>query len=104
MLALLGFGACRQEADRTRSGPELRDVSATVRRFPRDGTGFVLVPDDTMRVLYLADDLPAPFRSDGLQVVFSGRLRKEAGLQADYVRPITLLDIRRRDPTLPGSI
>jgi hypothetical protein len=103
-IVVLALAACRQDSPRPPAAErEVREVNATVRRFPLDSSRFVLVPDDSTSIAYLADDLPVPFRSEGLRVVFSGRVRPRAGRPADFVTPVTLTTIRRRDATQPRA-
>jgi hypothetical protein len=80
----------------------LVDVRATVHRFPIDGDSFVLVGDDSLATAYVPDALPAAFRQEGLQVVFSA---KRAPVP-DNVRlpgiPVQLQSLRRADGKRPS--
>jgi hypothetical protein len=75
----------------------LRDVEATVRRFPIDSDTFVLVPDSDPDTRYLPDELPAPFRDDGTRVIFDATLEPVPPNVRLVGTPIKLLRIRPRD-------
>ena len=103
LLGLLAAG-CRSEPDRAlRAAPELRDVQATVRRFPIDTPHFVLVPADSSGIAYVPDELPVPFRIDGAPVVFSARLDASRRAADPFGVPVVLTAIRRCEPGAPPS-
>ncbi len=71
----LAVAGCR--APRTPPHAEadlVTEATGMVRRFPMDSEDFVIVRTDTLDTRFVPDELPIPFRQDGLRVVFSGRI------------------------------
>lgn len=98
VLTVMGASGCREaRQDGTEDATPLVDVPATVRRFPLDSDTFVLVAEDSLGSRYLPDELPVPFRHDGLAVVFSGRIGPIPANVRLIGTPVTLTRIRPRD-------
>jgi hypothetical protein len=101
LLPVAAMLACLVTAGCSRPQPQenaaLRDVEATVRRFPVDSDTFVLVPDSDPDTRYVPDALPAPLRDDGIHVVFDAALEPVPPNVRMIGTPIKLLRIRARD-------
>jgi len=97
MLLALAAASCGRSQPPPAQAPTLRDVAATVRRFPIDSESFVLVPDSSPETNYVPDRLPAAFREDGLHVIFDAVPDTVPPNVRLVGPPIRLLRIQLRD-------
>jgi hypothetical protein len=96
-IALALVLACACAKPQPPADASLREVAATVRRFPIDSDNWVLVPDADPDTRYLPDALPEPLREDDLHVVFDAELEPVPPNVRLVGTPIRLLRIRARD-------
>jgi hypothetical protein len=71
-VAAFGLACSRKSAPSSAARERLTNVPAVVCRFPIDSDNFVL--RDSTGAFYVPEDLPVPFRSEGVRVLFSARL------------------------------